>query len=195
MKRWIWLIVLTLMAVPALAQDEGGGGGGDFFDLSSMGEFGSVAPDFDPLLEVRNMLAQAKVTPMDKKQEKDLKKIYDKEVKVVAKPYEQRFNLNLKTTMGSLQASSARGRRGGGGGGGGGGGEVEVEFPGDRSPLRLPKPGVSRSVSGQDDRRSADRSAGSPKKTSERTSPDHETEYPYRQCVAGRNSVDVCTTQ
>ena len=117
MKRWIWLIVLTLMAVPALAQDEGGDGGGDFFDLSSMGEFGNVAPDFDPLLEVRNLLAQAKVTPMDKNQEKDLKKIYDKEVKVVAKPYEQRFNLNLKTTMGSLQASSARGRRGGGGGG------------------------------------------------------------------------------
>src|SRR5688572_26054051 len=117
MKRWIWLIVLTLMAVPALAQDEGGDGGGDFFDLSSMGEFGNVAPDFDPLLEVRNLLAQAKVTPMDKQQEKDLKKIYDKEVKVVAKPYEQRFNLNLKTTMGSLQASSARGRRGGGRGG------------------------------------------------------------------------------
>ena len=119
MKRWIWLIVLTLVAVPALAQDEGGGGGGgDFFDLGSMGEFGNVAPDFDPLLEVRNLLAQAKVTPMDKKQEKDLKKIYDKEVKVVAKPYEQRFNVNLKTTMGSLQASSGRGRgrRGGGGG-------------------------------------------------------------------------------
>jgi hypothetical protein len=119
MKRWIWLIVLTLMAVPALAQDEGEGGGGDFFDLSSMGEFGNVTPDFDPLLEVRNLLAQAKVAPMDKQQEKDLKKIYDKEVKVVAKPYEQRFNLNLKTTMGSLQASSARGRRGGGGGRGG----------------------------------------------------------------------------
>lgn len=112
MKRWIWLIILTLAAVPALAQDDGDGGGSDFFDLGSMGDFGNVTPDFDPLLEVRNQLAQARVSPMDKNQEKDLKKIYDKEVKIVAKPYEQRFNLNLKTVMGSLQAAS-RGRRGG----------------------------------------------------------------------------------
>jgi hypothetical protein len=118
MKRWIWLIVLTLLTWPALAQDEGGGGGGDFFDLGSMGDFGNVTPDFDPLVEVRNLLAQARVTPMDKQQEKDLKKVYDKEVKVVAKPYEKRFGLNLKTVMGSLQ-TSARGRRGGGGGRGG----------------------------------------------------------------------------
>jgi hypothetical protein len=51
---------------------------------------------------------------MDKAQEKELKKIYDREVKVVGKTYERRFGVSLKTAMGALQ-TPARGRRGGGG--------------------------------------------------------------------------------
>ena len=110
MKRWIWLIVLAQLAVPALAQDEGGDGG--LFDLSSLGNAANVAPEFDPVAEVRTMLARANVAPMGKKQESDLKKVYEKEVKVVAKTYETRFGVPLKEAMGALQ-TSARGRRGG----------------------------------------------------------------------------------
>ena len=110
MKRWIWLIVLAQLAVPALAQDEGGDGG--LFDLSSLGNAANVAPEFDPVAEARAMLARANVAPMDKKQESDLKKLYEKEIKVVAKTYETRFGVPLKEAMGALQ-TSARGRRGG----------------------------------------------------------------------------------
>ena len=110
MKRWIWLIVLAQLAVPALAQDEGGDGG--LFDLSSLGNAANVAPEFDPVAEVRTMLARANVAPMGKKQESDLKKVYEKEVKVVAKTYETRFGVPLKEAMGALQ-TPARGRRGG----------------------------------------------------------------------------------
>jgi hypothetical protein len=109
MKRWIFLI---LLATPALAQDEPGDAGDDFFSLESMGNFEDLGPEFDPLLEVRRLLVQANAAPMDKKQEKDLKKVYDKEVKVVGKPFERRFNVPLKTAMGALQ-TPARGRRGG----------------------------------------------------------------------------------
>ena len=112
MKRWMWLIVLTLLAVPALAQDEAGDAGEDFFDLGSFGNFENPGPEFDPLLEVRNLLVRANAAPMDKKQEKDLKKLYDKEVKVVAKPFEKRFGISLKSAMGAIQ-TSARGRRSG----------------------------------------------------------------------------------
>jgi hypothetical protein len=111
MKRLIWLILLTHLALPALAQDDGGDGG-DLFNLDSLGSLGTVAPEFDPMVEVRNELARANVSPMDKKQEKDLKKLYDKEVKVAAKPFEKRFDVPLKSAMGAIQ-SSARGRRGG----------------------------------------------------------------------------------
>ena len=114
MRRLIWLIVLIPLVAPALAQDEGGdGGGGDFFDLGSSEGFGNVGPDFNPLAEVRNMLARANATPMDKTQESALKKLYDKEIKAVAKPFEKRFGVPLKTAMGALQQSSSRGRGGG----------------------------------------------------------------------------------
>lgn len=110
MKRWIWLILLTLVASPALAQD-GEDAGGDFFDLGSMGNLGNVPREFDPLVEVRKLLASANVAPMDKKQERDLKKLYGKEVKSLEKPFEKRFGVPLKVAMGALQ-SPARGRRG-----------------------------------------------------------------------------------
>ena len=114
MKRWILLVVLILLAVPALAQDAGGDSGSDLFDLSSLGNFGNLPPEFDPLLEVRNLLLRANAPPMDKKQEKDLKRVYDKEVKVLEKTFETRFGIPLKPAMGTLQAqASARGGRGG----------------------------------------------------------------------------------
>ena len=50
-----------------MAQDRGADAGEDLFDLSSLGDLGNVGRDFDPLLEVRNLLVEAKVSPMDRK--------------------------------------------------------------------------------------------------------------------------------
>jgi hypothetical protein len=117
MKPLVWLMLLTCLAVPVLAQDDGDGGGGggdDFFDLGSMGGFADVGRDFDALAEVRNILARANIPAMDKTQEKEVKKIYDREVKIVGKPYEKLFGVPLKTAMGALQPTGGgRGRRGG----------------------------------------------------------------------------------
>ena len=113
MKRLVWLVLLTQLAVPAVAQDEAGsGGGGDLFESDPFADFESLGPDFDPLLEVRTLLAQASAAPMDKKQEKDLKNLYNKEVKAVAKPFEKRFGIPLKSAMGALQTAE-QGRPGG----------------------------------------------------------------------------------
>src|SRR6478672_2334039 len=111
MKRLLLLIALIALTRPAPAQDSGGDTG-DFYNLDSLGNFSNVQKDFDPLVEVRKELAGASVTAMDKTQEKVLKKIYDKEVKIVGQPYEKRFGVPLKSAMGALQ-TPARGRRGG----------------------------------------------------------------------------------
>src|SRR5262245_28318947 len=110
MKRLVSLLILMQLILPVLAQD-GNDGDSDFFDLDSLGEFGAVAPEFEPLVEVRKLLAGANIAAMDKTQEKDLKKLYDKEVKLLEKPYEKRFGTPLKTAMGALQRP-VRARRG-----------------------------------------------------------------------------------
>ena len=111
MKRLFLLFALITLARPAPAQD-GGGDTGGFYDLDSLGDFSNVGKDFDPLVEVRKQLAAASVAPMDKTQERALKKTYEKDVKIVGKPYEKRFGVPLKSAMGALQ-TPARGRRGG----------------------------------------------------------------------------------
>src|SRR5262247_3258377 len=111
MTRVLLLLALIALTRPALAQD-GGADSGDFYNLDSLGDFSNTGRDFDPLVEIRKQLAPASVTPMDKTQEKALKKIYETEVKIVGKPYEKRFNVSLKSAMGALQ-TPARGRRGG----------------------------------------------------------------------------------
>jgi hypothetical protein len=111
MKPFVWLLILTQLTLPVLAQDPSDADS-DFFNLDSLGEFGPLAPEFEPLVEVRRLLASANVASIDKTQENDLKKVYDKEVKPLEKPYEKRFGVPLKTAMGALQRP-ARGRRGG----------------------------------------------------------------------------------
>src|SRR5688572_1682337 len=102
MKRLIWSVLLIQLAIPAMAQDEAGSDGSDVFTTDSSDEFENRGPEFDPMSEVRTLLAAANVAPMDKKQEKDLKKLYNNEVKVAAKPFEKRFSVPLKQAMGAL---------------------------------------------------------------------------------------------
>lgn len=126
MNRRILLVAFMLLAVPAVAQDDGGFGfGGDSFGADSLGGdsggdiFGSdpfsnnpIAPKVDPLIEIRNLLAQSAAPALDKKQEKPLKKTYDRERKPMAKAFEKRFGLSLDEAVAAQ--SRSRGRRGGG---------------------------------------------------------------------------------
>jgi hypothetical protein len=123
MKRLALLLALTIFAIPAVAQDDGGGGGGggggesvsvsddDFSD--DFGPQSSQGPKFDPLVDLRSWLAKASAPPLDKKQEKPLNKLYEKEVKAMEKSFEKQFGIPLATAM-AAQNSQRGGRRGGG---------------------------------------------------------------------------------
>ena len=68
----------------------------------------------DPVGDVRNWLVRANAPPLEKKQESPVKKVYEKELKAMAKPFEQRFGVALESAIASQAAS--RGRRGAGAG-------------------------------------------------------------------------------
>src|SRR6185436_9121541 len=116
MKRIIWLILITLLAVPALAQDDGDGGGGfggggfggGFDDGESSGIDGPAiahrAPEVDPLADVRTWLAKAGAPPLEKKQEKPLKKLYEREVKLMAQSFQKQFGISLESALAADRA-------------------------------------------------------------------------------------------
>lgn len=127
---WPFSIVLTalVLATPVFGQDDDGGGGGAFGggfgnfgfesennndDSFSSEGFGnqSAGPKFDPLADLRVWLVKASAPPLDKKQEKPLNKIYDKEVKAMAKSFEKEFGVSLESALAAQNPS--RGRRGG----------------------------------------------------------------------------------
>lgn len=113
MKRFAWLILcMALLAIPSFAQDEDGGGsdGDDFFSGDIFGAPADSAPRVDPLVDLRSWLARANAAPLEKKQEKPLNKLYEKEVKNMAKAFEKRFGVSLESAMASQ--TPARGRRG-----------------------------------------------------------------------------------
>ena len=116
-KWFVLTLMIALIAVPAFAQDDDGGGapGGDFIGDSSGDDgggfsMGQSAPAVDPLVDLRNWLAKAAAPPIEKKQEKSLKSIYDKQVKLMADSFEKQFGIPLQTAL-AAQAP-ARGRRG-----------------------------------------------------------------------------------
>jgi hypothetical protein len=121
--RCVLVLTLTLTATCVFAQDDGDGGGGGFGgggfgggdDDFNAGDAdfpgGPALPERDVLVDLRNWLQKASAPPMDSKQEKALKKIYDKEVKAMEKTFEKRFGESLQTAL-ATQAP-ARGRRGG----------------------------------------------------------------------------------
>src|SRR5688572_22797534 len=114
MNRLVVLIFIMLFAFPALAQDDdGGGGAGGGFDVNDLfgnEDFGPLPPKVDPLVDVRNSLLRANAPPLEKKQESPVKKVYEKELKALGKPFEQRFGVSLESALASQAAS--RGRRG-----------------------------------------------------------------------------------
>jgi len=121
MKHANWFVLILLIAlttVPALAQDDdGGGAGGGGLDGDSFNDegggfsMGSSAPAVDPMVDLRSWLAKASAPPIEKKQEKSLKSIYDKQVKLMADSFEKKFGVSLQSAL-AAQAP-ARGRRGG----------------------------------------------------------------------------------
>jgi hypothetical protein len=110
----LFLAILAL-AIPARAQDEGfsdsGGGGDDFSFGGSFDDFGGGgnAPRVDPLVDIRVWLERASAVQMDEKQEKNLNKLYEKEVKAMEKSFKKQFGISLQDAM-AVQGSS-RGRR------------------------------------------------------------------------------------
>lgn len=115
MKQFAWLvIVLTLLVTPAFSQDEGEGGFNvdDLFNgEASPGQTPSAAK-VDILVDLRSWLTKANAPPLDSKQEKPLIKVYDKEVKAMAKSFEKQFGIPLDSALAAQ--SPTRGRRGGG---------------------------------------------------------------------------------
>jgi hypothetical protein len=110
MNRLAWIVLLLVFVTPAFAQDDGGEGVFDVNDIFGDNSFGQIPPKVDPLVEVRNWLTRASAPDLEKKQEGPVKKVYEKELKVLAKPFEKRFGVSLETAIASQAA--ARGRRG-----------------------------------------------------------------------------------
>ncbi len=102
--------------MPVFAQDEGGGtfNVNDLFTREAADdETGAVdRPKFDPLADIRNWLIKSKAPPLEKKQEKPLNKLYEKEVKAMSKVFQERHGITLES---ALQSTGARGRGGRGG--------------------------------------------------------------------------------
>lgn len=142
MKRlpWFVLIIIIVFAAPALAQDDGGGfgggfGGGDFGGGDAGGGFnggfgggdtfgadistaegpglGNAGVKVDVLADLRRWLERAGAPPIDKNQEKPLSKLYDREVKLMAKSFQSMFGIPMTSAL-AAQSGSGRGRRGGG---------------------------------------------------------------------------------
>jgi hypothetical protein len=115
MKQTIWFIIaLSFFVTPVIAQDDGTDGD---FDLQGLlgGEPSegpsAVGPRVDVLADLRRWLEKSGSAPLEKKQEKPLTKVYDREVKAMAKAFEKKFAVSLESAM-AAQAP-ARGRRGG----------------------------------------------------------------------------------
>jgi hypothetical protein len=111
---WLmWAFAVALLATPAFAQDDSdstpGGDGDDFFSNEPFPAAPTV-PERDVLGDIRNWLKKSNASPMDSKQEKALKKLYDKEVKAMAKTFEKRFGESLESALAAQ--TMTRGRRG-----------------------------------------------------------------------------------
>ena len=111
---WLtWALVLGLLTTSAFAQDDDDSGpgpdGDDFFSNEPFPSAPAV-PERDVLADIRNWLKKSNAAPMDSKQEKALKKLYDKEVKAMEKTFEKRFGESLESALAAQ--TPTRGRRG-----------------------------------------------------------------------------------
>ncbi|HET9217422.1 MAG TPA: hypothetical protein VFR18_10605 [Terriglobia bacterium] len=110
MNRFAWIVLLLVVVTPAVAQDDGDEGLFDVNDIFGDNSSGQIPPKVDPVVEVRNWLTRANAPVLEKKQESPLKKVYERELKALSKPFEKRFGVSLESAI-ALQAA-ARGRRG-----------------------------------------------------------------------------------
>ena len=113
LRRLAWALAVALLATSVFAQDDGDSGPSpDVDDFFSNEPFPSTPalPERDVLGDVRNWLKKSNAAPMDSKQEKALKKLYDKEVKAMEKTFEKRFGESLESALAAQ--SAPRGRRG-----------------------------------------------------------------------------------
>jgi hypothetical protein len=112
MRRFVLLMALTLLVVPAFGQDDGdnsssGGGFDDLFSGDLGGNTAPSAPKFDPLVDLRAWLISANAPPLEQKQENPLNKIYEKELKAMSKAFEKQFGVSLKDATASQNPGRA----------------------------------------------------------------------------------------
>jgi len=114
MKPIVWLFILILLAVPVFAAEV------DEDDAPMVGDspagpaddFANSGPKLDPLIDIRNWLGRAAAPAMEKKQQKPLKALYDKELKALAKPFQERFGVTLRSALAAQSAPPSK-KRGG----------------------------------------------------------------------------------
>jgi len=114
MKRILLLfIILISTAVPVFCAEQDDDASSGDFSGGSTADLLSKGPKSDPLIEIRNWLGRAGAPPLEKNQQKLLHKIYDDEVKALAKPFEKQFGVSLQDALKNQPAQSGR-RMGGG---------------------------------------------------------------------------------
>ena len=115
LSSWLaWALILGVLTTPAFAQDDGdsspGFDGNDDFFSNEPFPVAPAVPERDVLADIRSWLKKSNAAPMDSKQEKALKKLYDKEVKAMEKAFEKRFGESLESALAAQ--TPTRGRRG-----------------------------------------------------------------------------------
>jgi hypothetical protein len=110
MKVILRLFILILLAVPAFAEGADDDDAPGFADSSAggAGDFATAGPKMDPLIDIRNWLGRAGAPALEKKQQKPLKELYDKEVNAMNKSFQARFGVTLRSALSAPPASSGR---------------------------------------------------------------------------------------
>ena len=101
MKRFVWLFVLILIAVPAFAaeidEDDSPVAGDSSFGGAN--NFESAGPKVDPLIDIRNWLGRAGAPALEKKQRKNPEKALSEEVRAMSKSFEAQFGVSLQSAL------------------------------------------------------------------------------------------------
>jgi hypothetical protein len=112
MKVILWLFIFILVAVPAFAEvvDEDDASVNGDSSIGGAGDFASAGPKVDPLIEIRNWLGRAGAPALEKKQQKPLKALYDKEVNAMDKSFQEQFGVPLRSALATQSTTSGRRR-------------------------------------------------------------------------------------
>jgi len=110
MKVILWLFFIILVAVPAFAEvvDEDDTPGFGDYSAGGAGDSADAGPKVDPLIDIRNWLGRAGAPAMEKKQQKPLKSLYDKEVDAMSKPFQARFGVSLRSALAAQSTTSKK---------------------------------------------------------------------------------------